>query len=193
MAIRKRTKFYLGLIISAGAIIFLAILLFQGPHTRIPEHTVEIMHDNPKGPGFTDIESNDELELNYEATEGVNVLLMKKDDAGNYFNNPVPTVKPIVLASESTTGTIHHTFDSGGEWNIYFENPYPPSKEHPPATVKYWGMLKKKSDDLTFFYLNIIVCVILIVLGLLLLNSSRTPKGKPSVQKKKGNKKMLLK
>lgn len=185
MAMRKRTKFYLGLIILAGAVIFLTTLLIQGPHTKIPEHTVEIMYDNPTGPGFTDIESGDELELNFEATEEINVLLMKKEYAGNYFNSPVPTVKPIVLASESTAGTIHHTFEDGGDWNIYFENPHPPSQEHPPPTLKYWGELKKQSDDVVFYYLNIIVCIILLILALGIIYSSRTRKTKPKSKKAK--------
>ena len=195
MAIQKRGLFYFGLIIFAVGIILLAFLLVQGPHTRIPEQSVEIRYGNPLGPKFEDMEPGDSVNLNFEATEPVNVLLMKTEDAHDYFNNPVSSVKPIVLATDSTGGAIEHEFDANGTWKIFFENPHAPSPSNPPAKVKYWGMLIKQSDDMLFYYLNIAVALVLIILGLVLLLSSRTKKQtkkkqkpKPKPKKKKINK-----
>jgi flagellar basal body-associated protein FliL len=176
MAIQKRGLFYFGLIIFAVGIILFAFLVIQGPHSKIPEQSVEIRPGKPLGPQFENIEPGDSIELNFEATEPVNVLLMKAEDAGDYFNNPVSNVKPIVLAEETTGDTINHEFETSGDWDLYFENPQPPSPNNPPAKVKYWGTLKKQADDLLFYYLNIIVSIILIILGLVLLFSSRTKK-----------------
>jgi flagellar basal body-associated protein FliL len=186
MAIRKRGLFYFGLIIFAVGIILFAFLVIQGPHSKIPEQSVEIRPGKPLGPQFENIEPGDSIELNFEATEPVNVLLMKAEDAGDYFNNPVSNVKPIVLAEETTGDTINHEFETSGDWDLYFENPQPPSPNNPPAKVKYWGTLKKQADDLLFYYLNIVVALILVILGLVLLFSSRTkkPKQKPKTKQK---------
>ncbi len=187
MAIRKRSKFYMGLIILTGAVIFLAILLVQGPHTSIPETSIEIIYDSPKGPGFTDIESGDSLEIKFESTEPVNVILLKPDDYGKYFVLEETNVEHTVLATDTTSGSFEHEFNRSGTWKLYFENPTPPPKDAP--VVKYWGELKKKSDDLTFYYLNITIGVVLVILGLMLLYSSRTLQSKPSIQKEKVEKK----
>ncbi|WP_455391484.1 hypothetical protein [[Eubacterium] cellulosolvens] len=175
MAMGKRTKFYIGVIILAVAIIFLALLLFQGPHTTIPETSVEVIYDSPKGPGFTDIEPGDSIEIKFESTEPVNVILLKPEDYGKYFVLEDTSVEHTVFTTDATSGTINHEFNESGTWKLYFENPTPPPRKAP--VVKYWGTLKKQSDDLLFYYLNITVCIILIILALVIINSSRTRKG----------------
>jgi hypothetical protein len=185
---RKRTKFYLGLIILLVAVILLTVLVLQGPHTRIPETNLDLLHDHPNGPSLSDMKPDDKVELKFEASKPVNVILMREADSGKYFVLEERTgFEYYQLASEETAGSLKHTFDSDGDWKIYFEGTGVPGPSASNPTVKYWGEIIREEDDLFFYYLNIIVCIILIILGLLLLNSSRTvrSKSKKSTQKKK--------
>ena len=182
MPLRKRTKFYLGLIIILIATIFLAYVLYMGPHTKIPETTIELVYDHPGGPRMNDIKAGDSFELSFESTEEANVLLMKVEDAGDYFNNPATTVKPITLDTDSTGGYYEHTFDSDGNWRVYFQNPHPPSPRHGTPKVTYWGQIIRQDDDYLYYYLKITTGAIMVLLGAALLLSSRQ---KPSKGKKK--------
>ena len=174
---KSRTKFYLGLIILLAAFIYLAILIVQGPHTRIPETTIEIIHDHPNGPTLSDMSAGDKLELHFESDKPVNVLLMETKNSGRYFNLEERTgFEYFVLASAKTDGSIKHTFNTSGDWKVYFESTNPPSPNSANPQVRYWGKIIREGDDMIFYYLNIMVCIILIILALLLLNSSRARK-----------------
>ena len=173
MHIKKRSRFYIGLIIITIATIFLAYVIYSGPHTKIPETTVNLLYGYPTGPTIKDVKAGDRLELNFESTEEVNVLLMKIEDAGNYFNSPAITVKPITLDSDSTSGYFEHEFDSAGDWRVYFENPHPPSTRHGTPKVTYWGQIIKQDDDYLYYYSKITTGTILLLLGAALLISSR--------------------
>jgi len=174
MHIKKRTMFYLGLIMITIGVIFLATLLYLGPHDKFNEENLEIRYDDPRGPIFENIQAGDKFELTFDATKPVNVLLLKEEEASSYFNTPVPTVQPIIFASESKGGDIDHTFDADGNWALYFENPYPPPRSTPK--VSYSGQLIKKDDNITFYYLNIALSIILIIVALVLLFSSKEKK-----------------
>ncbi len=172
----KRSMFYLGLVIFAAAVIFLAYILYLGPHTKISETTTKVIYDHPNGPELSDIEPGDKLELNFESTKPVNVILMKKEDAGKYFTLEDFSVEHYDLAAgESTGGYFEHTFKSSGTWKVYFENPNPPPSTTPK--VKYWGKIIKEDETPTSYYLNITTSVILMVLGLaLVISSIRRPR-----------------
>jgi hypothetical protein len=188
MTVSKRGRFYLGLIIITPAIILLAYILVMGPNTRIPETTIEIIYDSPNGPVFTDIEPGDSIELNYESTEPVNIILLRPENKGKYFILEQKTgYEYYIIAEDSTGGSFEHTFNSSGTWKIYFENPTPPL--HPNPVVKYWGKLGVRDDDLLYFYLKITASVMLVILGVALLISSRLTKARPSDKNKKSNKK----
>jgi hypothetical protein len=186
MAIRKKSLFYLGLIIFATAAIVLAYVLYMGPYNRISERRT-ITYGYPTGPKFEDIKPGDKLELNYESNKPINIILLRTKDSGEYFNNPASTVKPIVLATDSTGGYIEHTFETSGTWGVYFENPNPPPRA--PPVVEYWGFLKMERENITMHYLNISVSIILIILGLALIISSKMIKQQKDVKKKKPKKK----
>ena len=183
MSISKRSRFYLGLIIITPAIILLAYILYLGPNTRINETSLEIIYDSPNGPIFTDIEHGDSIELNYESTQPVNIILMQPENKGKYFVLEEKTgFEYYVIDEYSTAGNFVHTFNTSGTWAVYFENPTPPLKPNP--VVKYWGTLSKQDDDTTYFYLKIIATIVLIILGLALLISSRISKNRPAKNKK---------
>jgi hypothetical protein len=109
------------------AAIVLAYVLYMGPYNRISERRT-ITYGYPTGPKFEDIKPGDKLELNYESNKPINIILLRTKDSGEYFNNPASTVKPIVLATDSTGGYIEHTFETSGTWGVYFENPNPPPR-----------------------------------------------------------------
>ncbi len=184
MANRKRTLFYLGLLIFALAVIFLTYVLYVGPYNKFSEKRT-ITYDHPSGEIFKDVRVGDKLELNYESSKPVNVILIRTKDSGDYFLLEDRTVEHFVLAAEATSGNIEHTFQSSGDWGIYFENPRPPPRD--PPVVEYWGQLKMERENITMHYLNITVAIIFIILGLILIFSSRTkkPQQKPTTKKKK--------
>jgi hypothetical protein len=191
MSIKRRGLFYLGLIITACAIIFLAYVLFTGPYDKIPTTTIkQLNYDHPTGPKFKDIEPGDKLILNVESTEPINIVLIRIKDSGYFFNLEDWTVEHYILDAESTGGTFEHTFNSSGSWGVYFENPNPPPKEAP--RVNYWGQLDKQNIDLSMHYVNIGTSIFLIIVGFIFIASSRTKKKEPSsskqVKKEKGNK-----
>lgn len=194
MAIKRRGLFYLGLIITACAIIFLAYVLFTGPYDKIRTTTInQLNYDHPTGPKFKDIEPGDKLTLNVESTEPINIVLIRIEDSGDFFTLEDRSVVHYILDADSTGGTFEHTFSnsSSGNWGVYFENPYPPPKETP--RVRYWGQLDEKNKDLSMHYVNIGTSIFLIVLGFIFIVSSRTKKKEPKsgkqLKKEKSNKK----
>lgn len=182
-SMKKRTRFYLGLGLITIAIIFIAYVIFTGPHTQIPETEHELIYDHPTGPSIDNVKPGDRFELNFESTEKINILLMKREDAGNYFNTPTPNVQPIILDSDSTGGYFEHTFDSGGDWRVYFDNPHPPTQRNPSPTVKYWGQIIRQDDDYFYYYMKLALGTIVLVLGAAFLISSREVKARKSDKK----------
>ena len=174
---KKRNKFYLGLIILLVAVILLTILVIQGPHTRIPETTREAIYDSPNGPSLPGMRQDDSVEFKFESSKPVNVILMREKDSGKYFNlDERKGFEYYILASEETAGSFKHTFNSSGDWKIYIENPTPPSPTSANPSVTYWGKIISEEDDMLFYYMNISICVILLILAFALLLSSRTQK-----------------
>ncbi len=172
MLISKRSKFYLGLVLITGAVIFLAILVLQGPYDKFSKNQLEIIYDSPNGPVFTDIKSGDRLILSFESTEPVNVILLRPENYGKFFILEERSGFEFhILAAQSTGDSIEHTFNSSGTWKLYFENPTPPPNSEPE--VRYSGEFIKQEDDLVFYYLNISVAIVLIILALALLISSK--------------------
>ena len=118
---------------------------------------------------------------------------MKGEDSGDYFNNPTPTVVPVVLAEESTGGYFEYEFESTGTWRVYFQNLNPPPSTEP--VVKYWGQLVREDDSVIMHYLNITTSVIFIVIGIIFVFISRARSTKQTTKniKNKSSKKKLKK
>ena len=121
MAIKKRTKFYLGLVIFTIAIIFLAYVLYVGPHTRIPETTIHLIYDHPHSLVIKDVSPGDKLKLSFESDEPINIILIRTKDAGKYFNLEDRTVDHTPIFTEETGGNFDHKFNTSGTWGVYFE------------------------------------------------------------------------
>ena len=192
MAVPTRLMFYIGLFVFAVGIIFLAYLLFTGPHQKIPETNIKVIYDHPGGIELTDIKRGDKLELSFESTEPVNVILMRKKDSGKYFNLDDRSIEHYDLAVDSTGEYMEHTFNSSATWKVYFENPNPPPKNVP--RVKYWGQLIKVDQNPFPYIINIIISIILIIFGLAFaissviyqrVNKKKHKKGKKRAQKSK--------
>jgi hypothetical protein len=188
MAITNKTKYYFGLILLTVAIIFLIILMIQGPHAKIPRTSITIIYDAPNGPIFENMQAGDRIKLNFESNKPVNAILMRTEDSGNYFILEERTgFEYYVLADDSTGAELDHTFDSGGNWKLYFENPTPPPSSEPKVT--YWGEVII-DEDYVFYYLNISVSILLIIVAIALIYSSKVLKPQP---KKKSGKKSTKK